>query len=171
MLHSQTTSSMASGTRERSDLRLLRRPQGAGKHSKHQGASMTTAVRHPSAVGLAGALALAAGTSSRALIQTVLEGGSSPSRYCAPQEGRVGSAKDLLPWLARLGPFGRCERWRMASCTALIRVRYDNDFGHPSKFLVLFHSLKRTTTAAADLVTKTLYASGVIAACSRSHVP
>jgi hypothetical protein len=43
--------------------------------------------------------------------------------------------------------------------------------GHPFKFLVLFHSPKRTTTAAAGLVTKTLYASALIAACSRSHVP
>jgi hypothetical protein len=135
-------------------------------------ASMTTtAVRHPAAVGLAGALALAADAPSRALIQTVTEGGSSTSQYCAPQEGRVGSAKDLLPWLAWLGPFGLCERGRMASWTTLIRVRYGNDFGHPFKFLVLFHPSKRTTTAAADLVTKTLYASALVTACSRSHVP
>jgi hypothetical protein len=59
----------------------------------------------------------------------------------------------------------------MTSWTTLIRVRYGIEFGHPFKFLVLFHSSKRTTTAAADLVTKTLYPYGVIAACSRSHVP
>jgi hypothetical protein len=70
----------------------------------------TTAVTHPAAVGLAGALALAADAPSRALIPAEIEGGSSTSRYCAPQERRVGSAKDPLPGLARLGSFGLCER-------------------------------------------------------------